>query len=284
MSSPQTHQIDIGSLTWFYRETIPKSEVAGSPVILLHGLVSQSYSWRHTLTALAEQGFRGIAPDWIGFGSSAKPDVQDFAYTPDAYIAALAELVQTLEIERFSLVIQGFLGSMGLQYALRYRDQVDRIVILNAPILKRVQLPWAIRLFGFPLVGEMLTQDPLLVDRTLEGGAVYQVSDQDLDVYRRPFLRSSEAGRSLLAVVRNLKLSQAMQEIEAGLPNWSWPTLLAWGMQDPWIPFETVEPFSTQARKRIEVIKLDQAGHYPQQDWQEKVSQIVIPFLRKWVV
>ncbi len=37
--------------------------------------------------------------------------------------------------------------------------------------------------WGVPFVGDMLTQDPLLVDRTLEGGSKYRISDQDLDIY-----------------------------------------------------------------------------------------------------
>ena len=34
---------------------------------------------------------------------------------------------------------------------------------------------------GWPFVGDMMTQDPLLVDRTLEGGGPYQVADDDLE-------------------------------------------------------------------------------------------------------
>jgi len=72
------------------------------------------------------------SPDWIGFGFSAKPE-REFAYTPDAFVTALAEFILALEIERFSLVVQGFLGSVGLQYALRYSDQIG-LAILNTPI------------------------------------------------------------------------------------------------------------------------------------------------------
>ncbi len=139
------------------------------------------------MPALAERGFRAIAPDWIGFGLSAKPDRRDFAYTPDAFINALAEFIQTLEIDRFFLVVQGFLGSVGIQYALRHPEQIERLSILNAPVSPSAKLPWKIKQLGIPLVGEMLTQDPLLVDRTLEGGSRYRVSDADLDVYRRSF-------------------------------------------------------------------------------------------------
>ncbi|NJR40420.1 MAG: alpha/beta fold hydrolase [Leptolyngbyaceae cyanobacterium CSU_1_4] len=152
----QEHRLEVGALTWFYREALPINPSDKPPVVLLHGLLSQSYGWRHVLPALAEQGFRSIAPDWIGFGSSSKPDRRTFAYTPGAYITALEAFFKALNLDRFSLVVQGFMGSMGLQYALRHPEQIERLAIFNAPIAPEAKLPWKIKLFGLPLLGEVL--------------------------------------------------------------------------------------------------------------------------------
>ena len=278
--SIQEKSIQVGSLQWFYREATPVNPSTQLPVLLLHGLPSQSYSWSALMPDLAEKGFRAIAPDWIGAGFSAKPDRRKFAYTPDAFIKALAEFIQHLQIERFYLVVQGFLGSVGLQYALRYPDQVERLAILNTPVSSASQLPWKIKQLGLPLVGDMLTQDPLLVDRTLEGGSGYRVSDKDLDVYRRPFLSSSDAGRSLLMTVKNLQLKSSMAEIEAGFRNWNQPTLILWGIKDPWLPLVQVQEFAKMI-KNVELVELEEAGHYPQDHWSEKVSNNLLLFLRR---
>jgi pimeloyl-ACP methyl ester carboxylesterase len=283
MAETTENRIEAGNLEWFYRASDPANSTRQVPVVLLHGLPSQSYGWRHVLSALADQGFRAIALDWIGFGFSAKPDRREFAYTPDAYIEALGEFLQALEIERFSLVVQGFLGSVGLQYALRHPDQIERLAILNAPITTTAKVPWKIKQLGLPLAGEMLTQDPLLVDRTLEGGGGYRVEDEDLDVYRRPFLKSSDAGRSLFAVVQNLKLQQATAEIQSGFSNWKQPTLVAWGIKDPWLPLTIAEAF-TKVVPSADLVKLEEVGHYPQEDWHEKVSESLLTFLRRQVV
>ena len=277
------NEIEIGALKWFYREAEPMNPTNKPPVLLLHGLPSQSYGWRNVLPALAEQGFRSIAPDWIGFGFSSKPDRRDFAYTPDAYATALADFLNALGIDRFSLVVQGFLGSVGLQYALRHPEQIERLAILNAPLTLDAKIPWKVKQLGLPLVGEVLTQDPLLVDRTLEGGGGYQVEDKDLDVYRRPFLKSSDAGRALLAAVRNLQLPQAMAEIQAGVPNWQYPTLVAWGIRDPWLPLSLAQSFVDQLQN-AELVQLEEVGHYPQEDWHEKVNDALLNFLRRQIV
>jgi pimeloyl-ACP methyl ester carboxylesterase len=273
------NRIKAGKFEWFYRESAPLGS-AKSTVILLHGLVSQSYGWRKVLPSLAEAGFRAIAPDWIGSGFSEKPDRRDFAYTPDAFIAALQDFLQALEISQCSLVVQGSLGSIGLQSALRHPEQIDRIAILNSPITTAVQLPWKIRQMGIPLVGDMMTQDPLLVDRTLEGGGGYRVDDNDLDVYRRPFLKSSDAGRSLLATIKNLEIKEATAEIEAGFGQWQKPVLVAWGDRDPWLPMAIAESFVNRLPNAT-LEKLEEVGHYPQEDWHEKVSNVLIPFLRR---
>jgi pimeloyl-ACP methyl ester carboxylesterase len=272
--------IQVGSLKWFYREAKPANESDKPPVLLLHGIPSLSYSWTEVMPALAEQGFRSIAPDWIGFGRSSFPDRRDFAYTPDAFIDALAAFLKTLEIQQFYLVAQGFLGSVGLQYALRHPDQVQRLAVLNAPVSPDAKLPWKIQQLGLPLVGDMMTQDPLLVDRTLEAGSRFVVSDEDLDVYRRPFLKSSDAGRSLLATVRNLQLKQAMAEISSGFSRWAQPTLIVWGMADPWLPFTQAETFAGTLQN-AQIVKLEEGGHYPQEHWSVEVSNALIPFLRR---
>lgn len=272
--------IEVGSLKWFYRQADPVGETNKPPVLLLHGLPSQSYSWCELMPDLAEKGFLAIAPDWIGSGFSGKPETRHFAYTPDAFINALSEFIKALNIERFSLIVQGFLGSMGLQYALRHPQQIERLVILNTPLSSDAKLPWKMRQWAIPLVGDMLTQDPLLVDRTLESGCCYQIEDKYLDIYRKPFLQSSDVGRSLLATVKNMQMKQSMAEIESGFVNWSQPTLLFWGLKDPWLTSDQVQAFA-KVLKNGELIECAEAGHYPQEHWSGKLSEVLLPFLRR---
>ncbi|NJK69831.1 MAG: alpha/beta fold hydrolase [Microcoleus sp. CSU_2_2] len=272
--------IEVGSLQWFYRETNPVNESDKPPVLLLHGLPSQSFTWSVIMPDLAAQGFRSIAPDWVGYGRSTKPDKRDFAYTPDAFVEALGGLIKALEIDRFYLVVQGFLASAGIQYALRNPDKIERLVVLNTPVSTDIKLPWKMQQLGLPFVGDMLTQDPLLVDRTLEGGCRYPISDNDLDVYRRPFLKSSDAGRSLMNTIRSIQLPQSMAEIESGFKGWTRPTLFVWGLTDPWLSVEPPQKL-VSSLQNAELVKVEQAGHYPQEHWSEKVGEALITFLRQ---
>lgn len=269
--------IDVGSLKWFYREVAPQQASDVSPVLLLHGLPSHSYTWRQLLPILDDYNLRAIAPDWIGSGSSDKPSQREFAYTSEAYLKAFSNLIQALELEKISLVVQGFLGSVGLQYALRFPNTINRLIILNTPLTTTVKLPWVMKQWGLPLAGEMLTQDPILVDRTLEKGSGFIISDKDLAMYRQPYLKSSAVGRSLVATIRNLKLAESMSEIEQGLYTWEKPTLIVWGMADPWLSSPEIDKL--KENKNIELITLEEAKHYPQEHWNKEISPLMINFL-----
>ncbi|MEO0803722.1 MAG: alpha/beta fold hydrolase [Cyanobacteria bacterium J06642_2] len=270
------------SMEWFYREASPSGAEEREPVLLLHGIPSQSYSWQRVMPALAEQGHLTIAPDWIGAGFSSYPDTSEFSYTPAAFVDALSAFVNTWAWPQFSLVVQGFGGSAGLLYALRHPDRIARLIVLNTPLSTSVKLPWKLKQLSLPLIGDMLTQDPLLVDRSLEGGGFYVVKDEDLNVYRKPFLTTSAAGRALLATLRNLQLPAVTAEIAAGLINWQQPTFILWGANDPWLPVAMAET-TVQQMSKAELKVLDNVGHYPQQDWPEKVIEHVTPFLRRQV-
>jgi pimeloyl-ACP methyl ester carboxylesterase len=276
------NSLKVGALEWFYGELSPTGWEHPQTAILLHGLPAQSLMWRGLMPPLVEQGIRSIAPDWIGFGNSSKPEKRDFAYTPDAFLNAFTELVDSLSLDRFSLVVQGFLGTVGIQYALRNPDRLNKLVILNAPLTMGVKLPWQLQQLGLPVAGEMLTQDPLSVERTLEAGSKMVIADNYLEAHRKPYLKSSAPGRALLATIRNLKLAETLKEISAGLPNLDLPVQIVWGAADPWLDLAQAEA-CVKSLKQGELIKLPTAAHYPQEHWYADIKAPLIQFLRRQV-
>ncbi|NJR41086.1 MAG: hypothetical protein HC781_22415 [Leptolyngbyaceae cyanobacterium CSU_1_4] len=72
----------------------------------------------------------------------------------------------------------------------------------------------------------------------------------------------------------------------AGFSGWQHPTLVAWGLKDPWLPLSLAQSFMA-ALKEGELAQLEEVGHYPQEDWHEKVSDRSFPFsvaqLKSWI-
>ena len=273
-----TDKIQAGKFQWFYRQTELESE--RTPILFLHGLPSHSHTWQKLMTLLAEEDIPSIAPDWIGSGFSDRPEKRDFAYSPEAYIEGLKELIEALKLEKFYLVVQGFLGSVGIQYALQNPDRVEGLIILNTPITSGAKLPWSMKQMTFPLVGDMMTQDPLLVDRTIEKGSGFVVEDKDLDILRKPFLQSSNVGRALMTTLKKLQLDTVTSEIETGLQNWSKPTLIIWGTADTWLDRSAVKKLA-DANSEITLKELPEAKHYPQEHWASDIAREIVQFFRR---
>ena len=275
------NQIEVGKLQWFYRET--KVESDRPPVLLLHPIPTHSHTWRGVMNQLADKQISAIAPDWLGCGFSDKPDKRDFKYNPDAFISALEDFIAAIELDKFYLVVQGFLGSVGIQYALRNPDKIERLVILNAPLTNQDKLPWKMKQWSLPFVGDMMTQDPLQVDRALESGSGFVVQENDLAVHRQPFLNSSSVGRALMAIVKNLELEKATTEISQGLAKWKKPTLIIWGEEDPWLDIDEAETIA-KSNSSIDIVKLNEAKHYPQEHWPDEIAIEILQFFRRKVL
>jgi pimeloyl-ACP methyl ester carboxylesterase len=273
--SIKTDKIQVGKFQWFYRHTEIESE--RTPILFLHGLPSHSYTWQQLMSLVAEEGIPSIAPDWIGSGFSDKPDKRNFAYTPEAFLTGLGEFIAAIKLEKFYLVVQGFLASVGIQYALQNPEQIAGLIILNTPITSGAKLPWSMKQMTLPVMGDMMTQDPLLVDRHLEKGSGFVIEDKNLDILRKPFLQSSDVGRALMTTLKKLQLDTVTPAIEAGLKDWLQPTLIIWGAADPWLDVEDVKKL-VAANSEITLIELPTAKHYPQEHWTSDIAREIVQF------
>ncbi|MEO0847279.1 MAG: alpha/beta fold hydrolase [Cyanobacteria bacterium J06643_13] len=278
--SIKTDKVQAGKFQWFYRQTEVESD--RTPILFLHGLPAHSYTWQKLMSLLAEEDIPSIAPDWIGSGFSDKPGKRDFSYTPEAYLQGLGEFIEALELEKFYLVVQGYLGSVGIQYALQNSDRLAGLIILNTPITAGAKLPWSMKQMTFPVVGDMMTQDPLLVDRTIEKGSGFVIEDDDLNILRKPFLQSSDVGRALMVTLKQLQLDTVTQAIETGLQEWSQPTLIIWGTEDSWLDTDAVKKL-VATNDELTLAELSEAKHYPQEHWASDIAAEIVQFFRRKV-
>jgi soluble epoxide hydrolase / lipid-phosphate phosphatase len=74
----------------------------GFPVVMCHGFPELWYSWRHQLAALAEAGFRAIAPNMRGYGETDAP-ADPHTYRTKMICADIAGLLDALGIEKAAI-------------------------------------------------------------------------------------------------------------------------------------------------------------------------------------
>ena len=101
---------------------------AGPALVLLHGISSGAASWAAQLGGLRDE-FRVIAWDAPGYGASSPLA----AATPRAsnYAEVLADLVDALSLEAFTLVGHSLGALMAAAYAQRFPQRVNRLVLMS---------------------------------------------------------------------------------------------------------------------------------------------------------
>lgn len=120
--------VDVDGLEIFYREAGPRDAPA---ILLLHGFPSSSRMYETLLAPLADR-FRLVAPDYPGFGHSAAPAPDEFAYTFDNLATVMMGLVDRLALDRFALFVQDYGGPVGFRIAQAQPHRIRAIVVQNA--------------------------------------------------------------------------------------------------------------------------------------------------------
>ncbi|KAA2254436.1 alpha/beta hydrolase [Solihabitans fulvus] len=109
---------------------------SGPLVLLLHGFLNYSYSWRHQLRALADAGYHAVAPDLRGYGDTDRPDAVE-EYTQLHLAGDVVGLLDALG-ERSAVVVGHDWGSMiAWTTALLRPDRVRGVVGLSVPYVPR---------------------------------------------------------------------------------------------------------------------------------------------------
>lgn len=112
----------------------------GCPVLLLHGFPETSFSWRHQLDALAEAGYRAIAPDLRGYGLSDRPtDVNRYSVLD--IISDLVALLDALKISQAIVIGNDWGANIAWQCALIRPDRFHAVVALGVPLMARAPMP-----------------------------------------------------------------------------------------------------------------------------------------------
>ncbi|MCA1572639.1 MAG: alpha/beta hydrolase [Chloroflexi bacterium] len=258
----------------------------GPLVVLLHGFPDFWYSWRHQIPALADAGFRVVAPDMRGHNLSDKPrGVKN--YTLDRLATDIVELVGSLGEERVHVVGHDWGGVVAWALAGWHPDLVDRLVILNAPhpddyrrglkSPKQLAKSWYTGFFqlpGSPAVlraGNYAALRKALRSTSTEGA----FSDEDLRRYVAAW-SEPRAIESQLAYYRaGMKRTFGRTE---PLPTVETSVLVIWGERDR--SLETL--FATPPAELVENVAVEllpEATHWVHMDEPERVNELLLAFL-----
>jgi pimeloyl-ACP methyl ester carboxylesterase len=118
---------DVDGRQIFYREA---GDPAAPALVLLHGAPASSFMFRDLIPLLAGD-YHVIAPDYLGFGLSDAPTVEDFDYTFDALADGVEALLTQLGLDRYAIYVQDYGAPVGWRLALRRPQAITAVITQN---------------------------------------------------------------------------------------------------------------------------------------------------------
>ncbi|HJN04620.1 MAG TPA: haloalkane dehalogenase, partial [Alphaproteobacteria bacterium] len=195
------------------REMAYIEEGSGDPIVFLHGNPTSSYLWRNVIPHLSGLG-RCIAPDLIGMGDSDKlPDSGPDSYGFAEHAAHLDGLLDALDVrERVVFVVHDWGSALGFHWAFRHQDAVQGIAHMEALVRTLSWADWPeaskdlFQAFRSDAGDKMILEKNIFVERVLPGSVLRKMTDEEMAVYRRPYLESGESRRPTLTWPRQLPI------------------------------------------------------------------------------
>jgi len=141
----------------------------GPLVLMVHGFPESWYSWRHQLAALADAGFRAVAPDQRGYGGTTRPDAID-RYTLLDLVGDVVGLIDALGGGKAIVVGHDWGAPVAWHTALLRPDRVAGVAGLSVPFTPRMPVSpmsmWR-EAFGDRFY-QVYFQEPGVAERELE--------------------------------------------------------------------------------------------------------------------
>jgi haloalkane dehalogenase len=225
-------EFEAGGVRSFVRE-----QGDGDPVVLMHGIPVSSFLYRKVLPLLAERGLRGVAFDLPGLGLAEKPAALD--YTWSGLGRWTGEAINGLGIDRCHLVLHDIGGPIGLEWALRNRDRVMSLTVLDTLIdVAHFRRVWSMDLARPPVFGPLwVTTIRPPVARWLfylQGiGDRSATPANEVDAHIA-LLHRDDGGLSFRKIVRGFELTEEKERFYMeGLREAGWPATILWADSDP---------------------------------------------------
>jgi pimeloyl-ACP methyl ester carboxylesterase len=262
------------------------------PIVFVHGNPTWGYLYRRFIKAVTGWEFRAIAMDHLGFGRSDKP-TQTEVYTIPRHADRCEALLEALDLGNATLVVQDWGGPIGLSWAARHPERVSGLFILNTffqrPV-SEVPLPAILKAFRTPVVGELLVKGAhafvkgFLFQAGLNDPA--RLTRTDKTAYLAPHPTwSSRSG--VLAFPRQIPsgptgpvsdfVAIEGAKLEAAFAKK--PVKIVWPMKDVAFSPETLDGMWLKAFPHAQVTRVEDAGHFIQED----APEIVIPELMDFI-
>jgi haloalkane dehalogenase len=261
---------------------------AGEPVVFLHGNPTSSYLWRNVIPHVEGLG-RCLAPDLVGMGNSgAAPDGSyrfvDHARYLDAWFEALG-------LTNVTLVVHDWGSALGFYWAYRHPERVRGIAYMEAVVRPLTWEEWrdeSRQIFQdlrSEAGEEMVLEKNLFIEGILPSAVLRDLTEEEMNVYRRPYLEPGESRRPTLTWPRELPINGEPEDVVSIVDDYS-----KWLAQSD-VPklFVNAEPGAILTGSQREFCRTwpnqeevtVRGAHFVQEDSPHEIGEAVATFVRR---
>lgn len=261
----------------------------GDPIVFLHGNPTSSYLWRNVIPHLEGLG-RCIAPDLIGMGDSDKIPGSSYRFVDHA--AHLEAFLHAVDVQdRAILVLHDWGSALGFDWAERHRTAVNGIAYMEAIVRPVSWDDWPekarsiFQAMRSPAGEEMILTKNVFVERILPASIMRDLTEEEMDEYRRPYLDPGEDRRPTLTWPREIPINGEPADVQAIVERYArWlPTTLTPKL------FINADPGSILTGSQREFCRswpnqeeVTVAGiHFIQEDAPHEVGEAIAGFVRR---
>lgn len=250
-------------------------EGEGDPIVFVHGNPSWSFEFRNLIKDLSTTN-RCIAPDHIGFGLSDKPS--EWSYLPVEHAKNFEQLMESLDLEKITLIVGDWGGPIGLSYAIAHPEKIRNLVVTNTWI-------WSVEndlyfqafsgFMGGPLGKWLIEKYNFFANNVVKAafGDKRKLTSEIHNHYLMPLSNPEDRKGNWTFPQQIIDSSQWLNELwDKSHTLASKEILLAWGMKD--IAFRKTELNRwTRAFPNANMIRFDDAGHFVSE---EKPDELLV--------
>ncbi|KAI4299358.1 hypothetical protein L6164_032825 [Bauhinia variegata] len=284
-------------------------------VVFLHGFPEIWYSWRHQMIALANAGFRAIAPDYRGYGLSDPPSQPENATFTDL-LSDLLAILDFLGLAKVFLVAKDFGTRPAYLFAILHPERVLGVVTLGVPhfpprpSVYHKYLPEGFYMLRWREPGraeaDFARLDAKTVVRNIyilfsrseipiasENQEIMDLvepstplppwfTEEDLEAYGALYEKSG------FQTALKVPYRSADEVFNLPDPIVKVPAFLIMGGKDYFLKFPEVEDFIKSGKVKeftpnLEITFIPEGTHFVQEQFPEQVNQLILDFLGKHI-
>jgi haloalkane dehalogenase len=240
--------------------------------LCLHGEPTWCYLYRRMIPPFVASGARVVAPDFIGFGRSDKPE-DEALYTFAFHREYLASFIDKLDLKRITLVVQDWGGLLGLTLPMEMPERFERLLVMNTALgtgdvaLSEGFLAWRAYVAKNPdlACGKLLSRTcpHLTAAEAAAYDAPFPDSSSKAGVRRFPQLVPEKADDPGAALSR-----QAREFLQK---SWKGESRMAIGAKDPVLGVPVMNMLRRWIRNCPEPLVVENGGHFLQ-EWGDEVA------------